>query len=170
MVSAAALAALPAPLGFRAIPNEGAPQMSQDLLMDRAVAQEILDQLHAAQNAMYAGGDIALVRALLTEDIEWHVPGENAIAGTYQGIDEVVDYFRRRRALAANTLRLHPGELLVGDREHLAVLTDGTAVLNGRNWRWSTVGLYRITNRRISACWLLPLDPAAFDRAWSVTR
>jgi hypothetical protein len=39
--------------------------------VDRSVAQEILDQLHAAQNAMYAGGGIEPVRALLTQDIEW---------------------------------------------------------------------------------------------------
>lgn len=143
------------------------PRMSHDPLVDRSVAQEILDQLHEAQNAMYAGGDIEPVRALLTGDVEWHVPGDNAIAGAYRGIDEVVDYFRRRRALAANTLRLHPGELLVGDREHLAVLTDGTAALDGTEHRWSTVGLYRVRNRQISACWFLPMDPAAFDRAWS---
>lgn len=144
--------------------------MSHDPPMDRFAAQEILDQLHAAQNAMYAGGEIEPVRALLTRDIEWHVPGDNAIAGAYRGIDEVLDYFRRRRALAANTLRLRPGELLVGDREHLAVLTDGTAILDGMEYRWSTVGLYRVRNRQISRCWLLPMDPGAFDRAWARRR
>ena len=58
--------------------------------MDRPVAQSILERLHAAQNDMYAGGDIRPVRALLTDDVEWHVPGANAIAGAYRGIDEVV--------------------------------------------------------------------------------
>jgi ketosteroid isomerase-like protein len=114
---------------------------------------------------MYSGGDPDAVRALLAEDVEWHVPGENAIAGNYRGIDEVADYFHRRRALASNTLRLHPGEILLGD-SHVAVLTDGTATLSGFEHRWSTVGLYRVRDRRIAACWLLALDQAAFDRAW----
>lgn len=109
------------------------------------------------------------VRDLLTDDIEWHVPGKNPIAGVYRGIDAVLEYFCRRRALASNSLRLHPGELLVGDQHHLAVLTDGTATLDGAERRWSTVGLYRVRDGRISGCWLLPLDQDAFDEAWSTS-
>jgi hypothetical protein len=32
--------------------------------------------------------------------------------------------------------------------------------------RWSTVGLYRFRGEQIAACWLLPLDAAAFDWIW----
>ena len=135
--------------------------------VDRSAAQALLDRLHAAQNAMYAGGDLEPVRALLAADVEWHVPGHNAIAGTYRGIEQVAAYFRRRRELAANSLRLHPGELLVGECDHLAVLTDGSAVIAGTEHRWSTVGLYRIRDGLIAACWLLPLDPSGFDQVWS---
>jgi predicted kinase/ketosteroid isomerase-like protein len=135
--------------------------------MDRAIAKAILGRLHAAQNAMYAGGDPDPVSSLLAGDVEWHVPGESAIAGVYRGIDEVVAYFQRRREIAGNTLRLRPGELLGGEGEHVAVLTDGSAVLAGTEHRWSTVGLYRIQRGLIAACWLLPLDQEAFDRAWS---
>jgi len=125
----------------------------------------VLETLHSASNTMYAGGETDAVRALLTDDIEWHVPGENAIAGNYHGAEEVIDYFKRRRALASNTLRLHPGEILVGD-SHIAVLTDGTAKLDGVEHRWSTMGVYRLHGEQIAACWLLPLDQSAFDRAW----
>jgi adenylate kinase family enzyme/ketosteroid isomerase-like protein len=135
--------------------------------MDRTIAKAILSKLHAAQNAMYAGGEVDPVASLLADDVEWHVPGDNAIAGTYRGIDEVVAYFRRRREIAGNTLRLHPGEVLGDDGEHVAVLTDGTATLDDIEHRWSTVGVYRIRRGLIVACWLLPLDQAAFDRAWS---
>src|SRR3954452_5491880 len=110
----------------------------------------VLDRLHAAQGSFYAGGDEAPLRALLAEDIEWHVPGDNAIAGDYRGIDEVLDYFRRRRELAGDSMRLHPGEMLVGDGAHVAVLTDGTAVRDGVEHRWSTVGLYRLAGDRIA--------------------
>ena len=135
--------------------------------MDRQAAVSLLARLHEAQNAMYGGGDLEPVRRLLTPDVRWHVPGQNAIAGTYQGTEEVIGYFRRRRELAGHTLRLHPGTLLVGDAEHVASLTDGSAVIDGREHRWSTVGLYRVVEDRIAECWLLPLDPAAFDQAWT---
>ena len=135
--------------------------------MDRATATSILQSLHAAQNAMYAGEDVEAMRALLADDVVWHVPGRNSIAGVYRGVDDVLAYFRRRRQLAANSMRLHPGEIMVGEGDHIAVLTDGTATVGGVEHRWGTVGLYRIRQGLIAACWLLPLDPVVFDRVWS---
>jgi uncharacterized protein len=135
--------------------------------VERAAALELLARLHAAQGDFYAGGAEAPLRALLDPDIEWHVPGRNAIAGDYRGIDAVMAYFARRRDHAARTFRLHPGDVLVGEGDRVAVLTDGSATIDGRDERWSTVGLYRFAGDRIAACWLLPLDPAAFDRIWA---
>jgi hypothetical protein len=76
--------------------------------------------------------DEAPVRALLTDDIHWHVPGHNAIAGDYQGIETVLAYVRRRRDLVDRIFRLHPGDVLVGDGDRIAALTDGTAVVGRR--------------------------------------
>jgi ketosteroid isomerase-like protein len=133
----------------------------------RRDAVELLRELHRAQGDLYAGGDEAPVRALLTEDVVWHVPGRNAIAGSYEGVEAVLGYFRRRRELADRTLRLHPGDVLVGEGDHVAALTDGSAIIDGVERRWSTVGLYLVRDRRIAACWLLPLDPEAFDAIWA---
>jgi ketosteroid isomerase-like protein len=135
--------------------------------VERAAALELLARLHAAQGDFYAGGAEAPLRALLDPDVEWHVPGRNAIAGDYRGIDAVMAYFARRRDHAARTFRMHPGDVLVGEGDRVAVLTDGSATIGGRDERWSTVGLYRFAGDRIAACWLLPLDPAAFDRIWA---
>jgi ketosteroid isomerase-like protein len=136
--------------------------------MDRARAIALLDELHAAQNEFYAGGESAPLRKLLTPDITWIVPGENRIAGTYKGIDAVIDYFRRRRDFANGTFRMHRRDVLVGDGDRLAALTDGTATIGGRHRRWSTVGVYdTVDESRISACWLLPFDQREFDSIWS---
>ncbi len=135
--------------------------------MDRRAAAELLSRLHREQNAFYAGDDDSGLRSLLRDDIVWHVPGSSPIAGDHDGIDEVFGYFSRRRGIAGNTMRMHPGELLVGDGDSVAVITDGTATLGGVHRRWSTVGLYRIVDGRIAECWLLPLDPVTFDLAWS---
>ena len=135
--------------------------------MDRATALAVLERLHAAQNAMYAGGDPEPLRALLTEDVVWTIPGDNAIAGEYRGVPAVFDYFRRRRALAGDTLQLHPGDVLVGEGDHVAALVDGTACLDGVAHRWSTVGLYRLRGERIAECRLLAFDQALFDAVWA---
>jgi ketosteroid isomerase-like protein len=133
----------------------------------RAEAERALARLHEAQAAFYAGGPPEPLHDVLTDDIVWVVPGTNAIAGEYRGLDAVIDYFTRRRAIADRSFRMHPGELLVGDSDHVAALTDGTATIDGVERRWSTVGLYRLRGGRVAGCWLLPLDAAAFDAIWA---
>jgi ketosteroid isomerase-like protein len=106
------------------------------------------------------------VRDLLAADVVWHIPGDNPLAGTYVGIADVIAYFVRLRELASRTFRAHPGEVLVGDGDHVAVLTDGSAHLGGVDRRWSTVGLYRFRGDLIAWYWLLPLDAREFDAVW----
>ena len=135
--------------------------------MDREHAARLLGRLHEAQGAFYAGGDAEPLRELLTDDVVWHIPGENAIAGDYEGIDAVLAYYTRRREIANRTFRLHPGEILTGNSDTAAVLTDGTATIAATEHRWSTIGLYRFRGDRVSECWLLALDLPHFNQIWS---
>jgi ketosteroid isomerase-like protein len=134
--------------------------------LDRAAASDLLRRLHEAQNVFYAGGDDRPLRAVMDSDVSWYVPGRNAIAGEYHGVPAVLGYMTARRRLVNATFRLHPGELLIGSGDHIASLTDGTAVVDGVERRWSTVGLYRIRAGRIAECRLLPFDAEAFDEIW----
>src|SRR6266550_417128 len=124
--------------------------------MDRGVAIGLLDRLHTAQNEFYAGGSGAVLEQLLAPNISWTVPGDNRIAGNYRGLEEVFGYFRRRRGLADCTLRMTRRDVLVGDGDRVAALTDGFATIADVEHRWSTVGLYDVIGRQIAACWLLP--------------
>jgi ketosteroid isomerase-like protein len=135
--------------------------------VNRDTAIGLLDRLHAAQNEFYAGGSDGPLRQLLAADITWTVPGANPIAGTYRGLDEVFDYFRRRRDLARGTFQMTRRDVLAGDGDRVAALTDGFATIGAADHRWSTVGLYDVVDGRIAACWLLPLDQRAFDAIWS---
>jgi ketosteroid isomerase-like protein len=135
--------------------------------VNRELAVDLLDRLHDAQNESYAGGPGAALEQLLAADITWAVPGDNRIAGTYRGLEEVFDYFRRRRDLADRTFRMERRDVLVGDGDRVAALTDGFATIRGADHHWSTVGLYELSGERIAACWLLPLDQGAFDAIWS---
>lgn len=137
------------------------------MVKDRA--RVVLDRLHDVQNRVYQGGELAELRDVLRPDVEWHVPGNNAIAGDYHGLDDVLAYLQRRRELAAATMRMYPRDLLVGEGDRVGVLTDGTATISGVDHAWSTLGLYRLAGDHIAACWLLPLDPIAFDRVWAET-
>lgn len=134
--------------------------------LTRADAARVLAALHEAQSQFYAGGSSTALEVVLTDDIVWHVPGANAIAGTYRGLDDVLAYMARRRDLADRTFTMHPRELLVGE-DHVASLTDGEVRRGGRVERWSTIGLYRIAEGRVAECHLIPLDQSRFDRIWS---
>jgi len=135
--------------------------------MNRDIAIGLLDRLHRAQNEFYAGGSAARLHELLAANITWTVPGDNRIAGTYRGLEEVFDYFQRRRDLADHTFQMKRRDVLVGDGDRLAALTDGFATIRNVNHHWSTVGLYDVIDRQITACWLLPLDQHAFDAIWA---
>ena len=43
--------------------------------------------------AAYATYDIAAMRTVLTEDIEWTIPGHHPLSGTKRGVEEVVAFF-----------------------------------------------------------------------------
>jgi hypothetical protein len=135
--------------------------------VERAAAVDVLTRLHLAQNEYYGGGDDAALRLVLANEIVWTVPGASAIAGTYRGIDDVLRYFERRRAIASSTFQLQRLDVLVGEHSRVAALVDGRATIGGIERIWSTVGLYDIIDNQISACWLLPLDPSEFDAVWS---
>jgi ketosteroid isomerase-like protein len=135
--------------------------------MDRDVALDLLEGLHKAQTVFHSGGSEDDLRRLLDERVVWRVPGHNAIAGTYSGIDEVLRYFARRRELADGTFRMQRRDVLTGDGDVIAALTDGVAQIGGEERRWSTVGLHRFRNRKLVECRLLPLDADKFDRIWS---
>jgi len=130
--------------------------------MNRGTAIDLLDRLHKAQNEFYAGGSGADLHYILAPNITWTVPGENPIAGTYRGLEEVLGYFRRRRDFTNRTFQMSRRDVLVGEGDRVAALTDGFATIRGVDHRWSTVGLYDLIEMQITACWLLPLDQRTF--------
>jgi acyl-CoA thioesterase FadM/ketosteroid isomerase-like protein len=131
--------------------------------------QELLSEFRRDQRAMYAGGPLEAVADRLTEDVVWHVPGRSPIAGDHRGRDAVVAYFRQRRELADNTLRIEIRESLA-DEVAVVELADGHACLAGEDASWRTVGLYRLEAERIAEAWLVPFDVDHFDLVWSRTR
>jgi len=133
----------------------------------RDAAIEVIERLHAAQARLYGDGDPGPVQELLTDDIVWVVPGSSSIAGTYRGRNEVLDYMIARRVVADGTFRMHRGDVLTGDGDSVAALTDGTALIGGVERRWSTVGLYRLHGDRVAECRLMPFDQAEFDEIWT---
>jgi hypothetical protein len=130
------------------------------------MSRTLLAEFRRRQQAMYAGGDVAGVAALLAEDVVWHVPGTSPIAGEHCGRAAVLDYFERRRDRAGGTLRMEARDA-IEDGDTVAEFADGTATLGGEPAAWRTVGVYRFRDGRLAEAWLVPLELDAFDAAWS---
>lgn len=122
-------------------------------------------RFHERQAAFYGGGDATGLAELLAPDAEWHVPGRNAIAGSYRGRDAVLGYFARRRDLAERTFTIEVREAYGADAG-VATLAFGRATLGGREGEWGTAGIYRFDGGRLTEGRLLPIDQAAFDAIW----
>jgi hypothetical protein len=127
---------------------------------------QLIRDFHDCQNRFYAGGDQEPVRAMLTENVVWHVPGVSAIAGDYHGRDEVLRYFARRRELADATFRIDVRGVLA-DNERTVILAGGEVEHDGETFAWGTVGIFRVTEGRITECWVVPYDQDTFDQIWS---
>ena len=103
---------------------------------------------------------------MLTDDVVWHVPGHNAIAGEHRGRDEVLRYFARRRQLANATFRINVRGVLADD-QRTVILATGALEHGGEAFTWGTVAIFRIAAGRIAECWVVPYDQETYDEIWS---
>jgi ketosteroid isomerase-like protein len=73
--------------------------------------------------AAFAAADIDAASENLSDDIEWIVPGNSTVSGTYRGKDEVIGFWVK---LAEKGFTTEP-EHFLGDDERVVVLSKTTA-------------------------------------------
>jgi uncharacterized protein len=73
--------------------------------------------------AAFAVGDVAAAAANLDDDIEWIVPGNSKLSGTYRGKEEVMGFWV---SLAEKNFSTTP-EHFLADEERVVVLANTTA-------------------------------------------
>ena len=71
----------------------------------------------------YGKGDIETALTTFDDDIEWSIPGNSAISGTYRGKDKFVELLGK---LAEKSFTTTP-ERIVGDGDDVVVITKTTA-------------------------------------------
>ncbi|MEU5088407.1 nuclear transport factor 2 family protein [Streptomyces sp. NPDC021356] len=84
---------------------------------------EAQHQLGKTFHACLTAGDWDGIRALLTDDATWTLPGDNAVSGTAEGAEEVVE---RAKKIASYGLDFELLHILVS-RENLALSLHNTA-------------------------------------------
>jgi hypothetical protein len=123
---------------------------------------ELLRRAYSA----FAEGDVPTVLASFAEDISWHVPGRSPLSGDYRGHDQVLGFFGRSMELSGGTLRVDVDDIL-GDGEHIAVLTTVSAQRNGRSWSAPEVHLWRVVDGAAVEFREFQGDQQTEDEFWS---
>jgi len=99
-------------------------------------------------------------------DIAFHVPGQNQVAGTYQGDDGFSAMIAKVMQLSEATFREEVHDVLAND-EHAVALAIHRLQRNGRAYEYTTAHVWHIHDGKLTELWEHPGDPQAFDEAWS---
>jgi uncharacterized protein len=118
----------------------------------------IRDGLHA-----FASGDMEAMRNFLAQDVIWHSPGRNQLAGDYKGLDETLGLFGKLFEITGGTFRLEVHDVLAND-DHGIILSTATAQREGRQLRDNGVQVLHLKDGKVTESWLHPGDQYAADQ------
>ena len=79
----------------------------------------------------FLSGDMTTMDQLLADDVVWHSPGRNQLAGTFTGKPAVFENFQKVFELTGGTFKLEIHDVLAND-EHAVVLVRATGEKDGR--------------------------------------
>lgn len=112
-----------------------------------------------------ADADAEALTELLAPDVEWHVYGNNPLAGDFSGPDGVLDYLARVGD-TADDLRSTLRDLFVSeDGAVIAFVVDGQR--GERTIHQRLLLRMRVRESRIVEVWSVPLDQPMSDAFWS---
>ena len=112
-------------------------KMSEETTMSTEESLRVVKDCYAA----FGRGDIQGLLGMLSDDVEWHIPGEGLpLAGTYRGRDGVGQFFQKL-SQDSDILAFEPREFVAQD-EQVAVIG------------WERVKV-KATNRTVEANWVM---------------
>jgi uncharacterized protein len=113
----------------------------------------------------FASGDMATLNELFDDDIVWHAPGRNQLAGTFLGKQAVFGEFQRVAEFSGGTFKLEIHTVLADD-EHVAVLARAMGEREGRTLDDNSVQIFHVKDGKVTEQWLYPGDVYASDEFW----
>jgi ketosteroid isomerase-like protein len=117
--------------------------------------------------AAFARGDMAyLQKEFWAEDVRWHTPGRNPLAGDYEGTEQVTQTFVQLAELTGGTAGAELHDVLANDDHAVALFTlrgERAGRQSAENW----VQVYHFRDGKASEIWNQPADLYAVDEFWS---
>jgi ketosteroid isomerase-like protein len=107
--------------------------------------------------------DFDVIRSLVAEDVVWHVPGGNPMAGEIRGLDDLVAWLGRLSQMGF-TLREHD---VLGNDEHVCALSYMGAQRPGLEVEIRVTSVFHFRDGQQVERWFYPEDMAAWDAIFS---
>jgi uncharacterized protein len=120
---------------------------------------ELLRQAYAA----YAAADLEALDDLFHDDVVWHVPGRNPVAGDHEGKEEALAALIKLMDITGGTARLEAEALMADERYGVAIL-ESTASRDQTTHVSRLVQVFRISGSQIDEVWSYPGDPYGDDQ------
>ena len=108
-------------------------------------------------------GDFEAFLGCFTDDVKVHAPGENKLAGDYQGKEQFQELFGRFMEVAGDNYRFDNHAYLADD-EHGVVLQTSHYQRGGETLDLQEAFIVHFREGKVSEMWFLPYDATAFDK------
>lgn len=109
----------------------------------------------------FKSGDMETLKSeVFAEDLKWHLPGHHPLAGTKNGIGEVLAFFGRLRGLGLQVTPLGMGELSSGS---VAEVYRATGEYNGAKLDVFNCNHYTVKDGKIVEVQVLMGDQHGYD-------
>lgn len=112
--------------------------------------------------AAFGKGDFTVLNDLFAEDLLWHDPGRNQLAGDYRGREAVYGLFGRLMELTEGTFSLDIQSVFADD-EHGVALVVSSASRGGRSVSSTDAHIFRLRDGQVAEFWNASTNPYAYD-------
>ena len=110
----------------------------------------------------FNAGDVETLRARVTPDVTYVIPGRAAVSGEFHGIDGVVGAFQRLRRLSGETIEVQP-QLVMGQGDDVMFVARVTADHQGRTLDVVNAYAFQFQDGKLAAGQLFPGDMHAIE-------
>ena len=126
-----------------------------------------VDLVRRGYEAFSKGDFDTLRRDIFSEDVVFHVGGNNLLAGDYKGIDEVFGCLGRLAEETGGTFNLDVHDILANDEHGVALLRASAERQGKRLEDDNNANVFHINNGRMTEVWALAEDTTRFDALFS---
>lgn len=113
----------------------------------------------------FAQGDMQTMDGLMADDIQWHIPGDNVVSGSYDGKQQVFGFFQQLAERSGGTFALDVHDIVAND-DHTVALVKAQGEHDGRQIDDNAVHVIHFEGARIASFWSFSWDQRAVDEFW----